>query len=103
MLHKCVNPSCSTRFRRLSQGKLFEVEIDAAAGQSVRASAGHTLRRREYYWLCDQCASVLTLTCIEGGVAATVPLSEPRPTKSLAAAPVAGVPAGRSALVQFER
>jgi hypothetical protein len=62
MLHKCANPECTRPFRRLTEGKLFLVESP-------------NRRRAEYYWLCDDCASVLTLTFEAGRGMITVPIT----------------------------
>ncbi len=77
MLHKCANPACSTRFRYLGRGKLFQIEMArfeeaAAAGASWRKR--RPLHRVERYWLCDDCASSLTLTFERGCGVSAVPL-----------------------------
>ena len=68
MLHKCANPACLSPFRKLSQGKLFLVEAEARERlRSRRANrGGQPSHRIEYYWLCDQCAFVLTLVVRKG-------------------------------------
>ncbi len=47
MVAKCANPLCPARFRYLSQGKLFRLEVDYG--------------RHEYFWLCAGCASKMSL------------------------------------------
>jgi hypothetical protein len=59
MLSKCANPSCSTSFRYLHQGKLYRFEIELE-GNSQEASEKRR-RRLEYYWLCDDCCSRMYL------------------------------------------
>ena len=54
MLDKCSNPSCSASFRSLQQGKLFRLETDP----TLRTNKP---KRIEYYWLCNHCASTMTL------------------------------------------
>ena len=78
MLHKCANPTCINPFRKLSEGKLFLVEIDGslAGGQLPANWDGKTSRRIEHFWLCDQCAPVLTLSFEKGRGMVTVPLPE---------------------------
>ena len=78
MLHKCGNPACSNRFRRLKLGKLFQVEKPLLA---VSVSRFLTTKRRtrpprrtEHYWLCDPCSLLLTLTFEKGSGMITVPL-----------------------------
>ena len=55
MVHKCANPFCSVNLVYLRQGKLFEVEIQVTGSSA----------KREYYWLCGQCAMNYTL-CFDG-------------------------------------
>ena len=78
MLHKCANPDCPSVFRRLSQGKLFLVETDNSTtqlfGNSPMSRRERSARRLERYWLCDCCASFLTLTFEHGRGMVTVPL-----------------------------
>ena len=78
MLHKCANPVCLSPFRKLSQGKLFLVETEAREESGLRRAnwRGQPSRRIEYYWLCDQCAFVLTLSYEKGRGVITVPRPE---------------------------
>ena len=62
MLSKCANPSCSASFRYFHQGKLFRMEMEMVADDSGEApGAGKIVRRTEFFWLCDTCASEMTL------------------------------------------
>jgi hypothetical protein len=78
MLHKCANTTCSNPFRRLGEGKLFQVETEYFAppdSQRARPSRdGRPLHRIEHYWLCKECSSFLTLTFEKGQGMITVPL-----------------------------
>lgn len=77
MLHKCANPACTIPFG-LRQGKFFQVETGAFSASIARPSTANrrirSPRRLEYYWLCDECCSVLTLTFEKGRGMITVPL-----------------------------
>lgn len=93
MLHKCANPDCVRPFRRLAEGKLFLIEIAGAcpSGRTAARWDGQTLHRVEHFWLCEQCASVLTLSFDKGRGLMTVPLPEAvrkRPASVLNAATV---------------
>ena len=76
MLKKCANPLCPNAFRVLSQGKLFQMEVDdfvACANRKNRSP-----RRVERYWLCDRCCSSLTLIFEKGRGMVTVPRPPPK-------------------------
>ena len=89
MLHKCANPSCANPFRKLSEGKLFLVETDVAAPGSGRADReGRLTRHIEHYWLCNQCAAVLTLAFERGRGMVAIPLgSAPRKSPAVSIRP----------------
>ena len=57
MLAKCANPACSAPFRYLHEGKLFRLDLGAGP-PSVN---GHAPRQLQYFWLCERCASTMTL------------------------------------------
>lgn len=76
MLYKCANEACSAPFRRLREGKLFQVETEyfAQPGGSPRRS--RPWRRVEHYWLCDSCSTYITLTFDRERGVITVPLPD---------------------------
>ena len=69
MVSKCANPNCAASFRYFHIGKLFRMET--SSGLERRRSMGQDevlsrpLRRIEFYWLCEKCASKMTLICDE--------------------------------------
>lgn len=78
MLHKCANPNCASPFRRLEEGKLFQVELEPSSeplarrgGLSQRTRAS---RHVERFWLCDKCCLLLTLSFERGRGVVAVPL-----------------------------
>ena len=77
MLAKCANPACSTPFRRLNEGKLFQVETHAAtdAGERMVRREG-SARHIEHFWLCSECCRFVTLAVHEKTGVITVPLPE---------------------------
>ncbi len=89
MLHKCANPACLVAFRKLSQGKLFLVERESLEGPRLGRARpkGQSFSRFEYYWLCDQCALVMTLSYEKGQGVVAVPrpdlTNKKRPTESV--------------------
>lgn len=88
MLHKCANPTCLNPFRKLSEGRLFLVEMEVSdPAKRMRARAdGRVPHRIEHFWLCNDCAAVLTLTFERGRGVVTVPL--PEAAKKRAPAPL---------------
>lgn len=63
MIAKCANPDCNVAFRYLRGGKLFLLDIP-------RDTGGEGTRRREYFWLCDQCSATMKVVINERGKAA---------------------------------
>lgn len=64
MLAKCANPSCSTPFRYLNEGRMFYVHLDGSSAGLEGAA-----RQVEHYWLCEACARDLRVVSFHGGVA----------------------------------
>ncbi|MCU1299311.1 MAG: hypothetical protein JWO91_3589 [Acidobacteriaceae bacterium] len=65
MLSKCSNAACSTLFRSIHRGKLFQVEreVERASTPIPKLARQNSVRKRvEHYWLCDQCSPLFTLT-----------------------------------------
>ena len=85
MLHKCANSECSTPFRRLEEGKLFQVEVGPSptlASGRAAAAGRRQVRHVERFWLCDRCCSLLTLTFEKGRGVVAVPLPDGARKKS---------------------
>jgi len=65
MVSKCANPSCSTQFLYLHEGRLFRLD---SRGPSTthstfddEAGSTHADVRIEWFWLCPRCSDTLTL------------------------------------------
>lgn len=70
MLSKCSNPKCSSVFLYLHEGKLFRYETADRSHGDSNGGFKKSMGRMEYFWLCDDCASQMTLTFKDGeGVA----------------------------------
>ncbi|MDR3763212.1 MAG: hypothetical protein P4M01_03870 [Acidobacteriota bacterium] len=56
MLAKCFNPQCSAQFHYLGKGRLFRIEFG-------RDDARYSRKEKpfEYFWLCGECASTMTV------------------------------------------
>lgn len=86
MLYKCANQACNTPFRRLQEGKLFQVETEYFPGRGPAASVQRKARpgrRIEHYWLCDACSSFVTLVFDRDRGVITVPLPDEAGTKKV--------------------
>jgi hypothetical protein len=71
MLSKCANPACSTPFRYLRDGKVFE--IDSTQQREFQTGA-KSARRVEFFWLCGECSLQLTVVDDHEKGVITVPL-----------------------------
>jgi hypothetical protein len=76
MLSKCANPACSTPFRYLRDGKLFEIDITST---DTTADAKKSSRRIEFFWLCGDCSTELTLVKDHEQGVRTVPILQAKP------------------------
>ena len=72
MLDKCANPACSAIFRRLSEGRVFVIEIEDDYQSSPRVRTS----QRQYFWLCTSCCQSMTVIAKTGNMAQVVPLTE---------------------------
>src|SRR5919198_3557414 len=86
MLCKCANEACNTPFRRLREGKLFQVETEyfgerGPSGASTRKP--RPWRRVEHYWLCDACSPFVTLSFDQNRGVITVPLPDGNGKKTI--------------------
>ena len=75
MVSKCANPTCSTPFHYLREGKIFRVEVEVTppltADETVQLSNGSKVpfliasrkaaRKTEHYWLCGPCSRTMSL------------------------------------------
>ncbi len=81
MVGNCANPNCSRPFLYLRHGRLYVADV-------LDESARPRSRRREYFWLCEQCVPRYTMTvdaskgavCVErcSGSSATCPEANSR-------------------------
>ena len=83
MIAKCANPSCGMFFRYLRSGKLFLLERSAIVARSGLHAPEGQFRNRgshdECFWLCEDCAKIMTITSEESGGALVVALKQGPP------------------------
>jgi hypothetical protein len=72
MLSKCANPACSQPFRYLRDGKLFEIETKVGPDPTV--GERKPSRRVEFFWLCGQCSTQLTVVNDKHQGVITIPI-----------------------------
>ena len=66
MVSTCANPTCCKPFRYLRGGRLFLLEVAALEVTAEPLNAANP-RKREYFWLCEQCAPTTTITTDHNG------------------------------------
>jgi hypothetical protein len=78
MLSKCANPGCSAIFRYFHVGTLFRSEMESATPKQLEfgtdPSEKKGSRRVEFFWLCPDCSSQLTLAFQQSGGVVVTPL-----------------------------
>jgi len=77
MLSKCANPGCTNPFRYLRDGKLFEFQ--RTEEQTPESQSKKPVRRVEFFWLCGQCSTELTVVRDEKKGVITMPLPPSKP------------------------
>ncbi len=79
MLSKCANPLCYASFRYLHEGKLFQMAMTVDtihhANSDTDEGMDKTVRRIEFFWLCEECAQEMTVTFKPGVGVTTQPLA----------------------------
>lgn len=61
MMSKCANPSCSSTFRYLREGKLFQVPGSDPSKPGALERAEKPSARDEFFWLCGECSKEFTI------------------------------------------
>ncbi len=66
MLAKCANPTCSSHFRYLRDGKLFRFEMALQSERDTESLDDTAFPKKsphkvEHFWLCSECAAQMTL------------------------------------------
>ena len=77
MLSKCANPACTTPFHYLRDGKLFQIETSVGSPQNAGpelVAEPKPLHKIEFFWLCAECSSTMTLAFQRGKGVVAVPL-----------------------------
>jgi hypothetical protein len=79
MVSKCANYGCSAVFLYLHAGEVFPVEVESPksdnAGFGRDAEMKKPARHIEFFWLCQECASKMTLVFSKTGGVATKPIA----------------------------
>ncbi len=93
MLSKCLNSRCSATFQYFGQGRLFRVDFAdvgrkcALSGKEVIPSVRSKACPVEHFWLCEQCATTMTIALSDGGEVRLIPYEAADRKPVAAAAP----------------
>jgi hypothetical protein len=68
MSAKCANAACPQVLRDCRVGRFFRFVSEGEGSRIIEgeATTEHHGRGAEYYWLCERCARIYTLVCVEG-------------------------------------
>jgi len=69
VVEKCLNPTCSAKFRTLRDGRVFVREVDGCSHEN-----GEHRHQVGYFWLCGSCCRTMTVVTEKGMDARAVPL-----------------------------
>ncbi len=64
MVSHCANPACGVPLQYLRHGRLYQFEVRCTNGRALLrgdAESGSKGRHISHYWLCGECATLLTL------------------------------------------
>jgi hypothetical protein len=75
MVSKCANPTCSTPFHYLREGKIFRVEVEATPPTASQdksyvpngnnspflVASRKPMLKLEHFWLCGPCSQSMSL------------------------------------------
>ena len=80
MMSKCANPDCTSLFRYLREGKLFQVpaELSTKSSDLVPTVGTRPPARDEFFWLCGACSKEFTIVADAVAGVRTVPINSPR-------------------------
>lgn len=76
MLGKCANPTCNVPFRYLRGGKLYLVDLAPPRAEKVDPFDRHQPRRATYFWLCEHCATIMSVAVNSEGTAVVQPMAQ---------------------------
>jgi hypothetical protein len=80
MVSKCLNSQCSTAFKYFGRGRLFRIDYSEAerrsvlTGKKVVVSIRSKITPVEHFWLCEKCATTMTVELSDAGEVRLVPL-----------------------------
>ncbi len=93
MVSKCLNSYCSTIFKYFGRGRLFRIDFteagkrSAVANKKIIASVRSKVNPIEHFWLCEKCATNMTIALSDDGEVRLVPLEVPAQKPTAVAVP----------------
>lgn len=83
MVSKCLNSQCSSAFKYFGRGRLFRIDYREAerksvlTGKKVVVSIRSKINSIEHFWLCEKCATTMTIELSDAEEVRLVPLEAP--------------------------
>ena len=80
MVSKCLNSQYSAAFKYFGRGRLFRIDYSEAerrsvlTGKKVVVSIRSKINPIEHFWLCEKCATTMTVELSDAGEVRLVPL-----------------------------
>lgn len=81
MVSKCANPDCATPLHYLREGKIYRIEVEEFAADSVARytdqSKKKPARKAEHFWLCAKCSQTMMISLDKNKHMIVVPKDRP--------------------------
>lgn len=81
MVSKCANPDCATPLQYLREGKVYRIEVEEFAADSIARYAEQpkkkTARKVEHFWLCGRCSQRMVISLDKDKHMIVVPKDRP--------------------------
>jgi hypothetical protein len=103
MVSKCLNSQCSAAFKYFGRGRLFRIDYREAerksvlTGKKVVVSIRSKINSIEHFWLCEKCATTMTIELSDAGEVRLVPYEDSAARPTAVSAPRVQMPRRASA------
>jgi hypothetical protein len=69
MVGRCANPGCLASFQRISEDRLFQIDMRLVAGSAATCDVREHPKHVRHYWLCNRCSGIMTDQFLTDGTA----------------------------------